>query len=211
MTDRVSYTAMTGNGIRAAFFDIGNVLLRFDAKRLAREFAWAARRHPLRVAKLLWKPDLIDRIERGKLDPLELFRRLESELEFKGGEERFKRLWSSDFRLLRGPEGILRRVARRIPVYLLSNTNRLHFERIEEYRFARVVKGAVLSHEVAARKPEPKIYRAALKLAKVQAHEAFFVDDLAANVQGARRLGFHAHRFRGPEALESALKRLKVL
>ena len=32
--------------IKAVFFDIGNVLLKFSNKRILRKFAWAVRRHP---------------------------------------------------------------------------------------------------------------------------------------------------------------------
>ena len=58
--------------IKAVFFDIGNVLLRFSNKRILRKFAWAVGRHPVKVARHIWKGRLVDRIERGELSGEEI-------------------------------------------------------------------------------------------------------------------------------------------
>ncbi len=50
----------------------------------------------------------------------------------------------------------------------------------------------VLSAEVRTAKPDPFIYRTALRRLGVQAHQALFVDDLEENVEGARSLGIEA-------------------
>ena len=40
--------------VEVAFFDIGNVLLRFDVAGLLRRFAGFAGRHPVRTVQLIW-------------------------------------------------------------------------------------------------------------------------------------------------------------
>ncbi|MGO9271115.1 MAG: HAD family hydrolase [Terriglobia bacterium] len=54
---------------------------------------------------------------------------------------------------------------------------------------------AVFSGEIGLVKPAPGIYLACLKGLDVRAEEALFLDDNAANVEGARALGIHALRF----------------
>jgi putative hydrolase of the HAD superfamily len=70
----------------------------------------------------------------------------------------------------------------------------------------------VLSHEVGMRKPEPRIYAAALKLARVaKPEQALFIDDLKPNVAAARRAGLQAILYRGSRDLRRRLRALGVL
>ena len=50
----------------------------------------------------------------------------------------------------------------------------------------------VYSCVIGARKPEPAIYEHALDALGVEPHEALFLDDFEAMVEGARELGMHA-------------------
>jgi len=198
--------------IEAVFFDIGNVIVEFDGGLVLRDLAWAARRHPLKIARLFWNGKLIDRIERGKILPRELYKDLRDEMEFEGGFPNFEKIWCGHFRLMRASVRLLERVSRRMPTYLLSNTNRLHYASIKRsYAFPKKVKGEVLSYKVGARKPEPAIYRAATKMAGLKPKACLFIDDLQKNVAGAKKLGWNAVRFTTAEELEKDLKRFGVL
>lgn len=203
---------MTRPPVRAAFFDIGNVLLRFSAARILRRFAWAVRAHPIKVARYVWGSRLGERVERGELEGPQLHALFKSELGYGGSYAQFKRLWCEHFTLDRGSHAVLKAVARRVPTYLLSNTNALHYEHIAaRYSFAKLVRGAVLSHELGLRKPDPAIYRAALRLSGTAPEETVFVDDLEENVAAARRLGLIALRFRGAGPLRRELSALGLL
>ncbi len=198
--------------IRAVFFDIGNVLLRFNAADIARKISWAVGRHPLRVARYLWSSRIGEAIERGEISGRQLHRIFRKELGYEGDYRQFKRLWCDHFRLERPTAALLRRLAKTHKVFLLSNTNRLHFDHIRKrYGFAGHAHGAVLSYRLKMRKPEPGIYRAALKAARVRAHQAVFIDDLTENVEAARRLGIHALRYEGAEKLQAQLASLGLL
>ncbi|MHB8588277.1 MAG: HAD family hydrolase [Candidatus Dormibacteraceae bacterium] len=69
----------------------------------------------------------------------------------------------------------------------------------------------VISAEVGLRKPEPAIYRLALQHLGVEPAETLFIDDLQRNVDAARMLGLHAHRFITPGRLKLALARHGLL
>lgn len=62
------------------------------------------------------------------------------------------------------------------------------------------------SSDYGARKPEPEVFRAVLARYGVEADDAFFADDLAENVDGARAVGISAHRFETPAGLLAAIE-----
>ncbi len=195
--------------IKAVFFDIGNVLLRFSNKRIIRKIAWAVGRHPIKVARHIWKGRIVDRIERGEVTGEELHGLFVGELGYKGDYEKFKTLWCDHFTLDRGSFAVLKSLSNKMPTYLLSNTNALHIEHIRErYTFPSIVKGAILSHELKLRKPQREIYEAALKMSGTAPEETVFIDDLEENCEGARKAGLHAIRYRGAKDLKKRLEAL---
>ena len=210
VNDRIPQTERGGKpAIRAVFFDIGNVLLRFDVRKVVRALAAECGCSSWRIAAMVWK--VADEVERGRMPAEEVFRRLQG-IGFRSGWPRFRRIWCDQFRLERAVAAMLTRIASERKVYLLSNTHALHYEWIvERYAFPRQVHGAVLSHEVRRRKPEPGIYRAALRLAGVRPAESVFIDDMKANVAAARALGMNAIRFRGAPELRREFQALGVL
>jgi putative hydrolase of the HAD superfamily len=97
-------------------------------------------------------------------------------------------------------------------VYLLSNTNHLHYEFIRKnFAFPRFIRGAVLSFRLGLRKPGAGIYKAALRRARVRAPQALFIDDMPENVEGARAVGMRAIRYEGAKKLERELRKLGLL
>ncbi|MBI3289515.1 MAG: HAD-IA family hydrolase, partial [Elusimicrobia bacterium] len=123
--------------------------------------------------------------------------------------DRFKDLWCDHFTLDRGSYAIMKGLSKTTPTYLLSNTHALHIEYIRaRYAFASQVKGAILSHELGLRKPQPEIYHAALKLSGTAPDETLFIDDLEENCAGARAVGLHAIRYRGAPELKRRLAAL---
>lgn len=205
-------TSQGARRVRALFFDIGNVLVRFDARTLAARFAWQLRRRPIKVAELLLSSGWLDALERGRLSPGGFFRRLRDDAGFPDDYDLFRSMWCGHFRLEPLAARLLARASRRAPVYLLSNTNRLHYDFIRRrYAFVGRAEGAVLSYRLGLRKPEPAIYKAALRMAKIPPEAAFFVDDIEENVAAARKLGIEAWRHRGPQALERRLEELGLL
>lgn len=66
----------------------------------------------------------------------------------------------------------------------------------------------IISAEIAQGKPDPEIFRYALRQFGIQPEEAVFVDDVLANVDAGRGLGMHAIQFRSAEQALAEVKRL---
>ncbi len=60
----------------------------------------------------------------------------------------------------------------------------------------------VVSCEVGAAKPHPRIYEICLSRLGVDANQALFVDDRLENVDGAAKLGIRTLHFTGPDAMK---------
>ncbi|MFI5350104.1 MAG: HAD family hydrolase [Elusimicrobiota bacterium] len=197
--------------IRAVFFDIGNVLLKFSSREVLKSIAWQVRGCPVKLAKYLWHSDIGERIERGEVNGDQLYTLFQKELGYKGTPAQFRLLWCDHFTLDRGSNALLKRTAKNVPTYLLSNTNALHIDFIRErYEFPAVVRGAILSHELGIRKPDPAIYRAAMKLSGTKPEETVFVDDLKPNVESAKKLGMIAIRFKDADDLRRRFETLGI-
>lgn len=57
-----------------------------------------------------------------------------------------------------------------------------------------------------ARKPDPVVFERTLKAYGVDAHNAFFADDMAENIAGAESLGITGHHFRSGAELHQAIE-----
>ncbi|WP_378187204.1 HAD family hydrolase [Aquimarina sp. W85] len=85
---------------------------------------------------------------------------------------------------------------RKYQLILLSNTNSLHIEWIEQnisfYEdFKQCFDYFYLSHEIGVRKPDYEIYNFVLQNHKLDANEVLFIDDTKANIEAAKDLGIH--------------------
>jgi putative hydrolase of the HAD superfamily len=188
---------MTSDGIRAILLDMGKVLIDFDFLNFGRRLLPSTRLTLEQLRSVMAAEGLAAKYEMGLVCDAdfhsELCRRTRAELSW----DDFVLAWNSIFHsepLV--PDEILGRLARKAPMWIVSNTNKIHFDFIaERFSFVRHFQGAILSHEVGAVKPDPKIYLAALDRAGVQAHQAIFVDDQPGNVEAARALGIDAFTF----------------
>jgi epoxide hydrolase-like predicted phosphatase len=63
------------------------------------------------------------------------------------------------------------------------------------YGFEELVDDIVYSHEVGLRKPDPRIYQLTCDRLRCEPDETVFIDNVAANVEGARTAGLHAVHF----------------
>ena len=65
----------------------------------------------------------------------------------------------------------------------------------EAYQLERLVDTVIISAEEGLAKPDERIFHLALERLGVVAQEALFIDDLAVNVEAARRVGIKSVHF----------------
>ncbi len=203
---------MSSTKFRAIIFDIGRVLIRVDIHRamaglapdlqLAPQELWSSIENDSRWAD--W--------QEGRMSPqdwhLHLSKRLGGSLTF----EQFKDVWNSAL----APEPIqsepfLEKLSKNYRLALLSNTDPIHMSHEEaRFPFFRFFPIRIYSFRVGSSKPNPLIYREALRACKVRAEEAIYIDDIPAYADAAQRLGMTGLVFQSPGQLQSDLRGLGV-
>lgn len=197
--------------IKAIIFDLGNVLLNYDAKKSARQFSKACRVPVQKVWGHFFTSPTEKAFTRGEITCREFYRHAKQALEIAVDYKTFRHYWNDIFWENDGMDPLLRRLKRRYPLYLISNTNKMHFDHIRKnFKVLRHFKKTFPSHEVGRRKPDPEIYREVLSRIRLRPEETVFIDDMPKFVAGARAVGMHAIRFRGKKPLIHSLRKLNI-
>jgi HAD superfamily hydrolase (TIGR01509 family) len=195
--------------ITAITFDLGNVLIRVDHLRFCRRLAVLAALSPQEVYAQVFESALEPGYDTGRITSREFYERVTAHFGVALPYSRFRDLWCDLFDPMEGMAELVRHLASRFPLFLLSNTNALHFEYIQA-RYAALLqhfRAFVLSFEVGSRKPEPAIYQSLIRQAGRPPEEILFLDDKVSFVEGARGQGLTAWQFRSPQELQPDLER----
>jgi len=200
------------NRIRAIIFDIGRVLIRVDISRATSGLASGLSLTPEEVWSAIEKDPRWPDWQEGRISPrdwhLHVTKRLGASLTF----EQFTEVWnrSLDPNPIQS-ESFLEKLSKKYRLALLSNTDSIHMTEEEaRFPFFRFFPIRIYSFRVGASKPDPVIYREALKACKVRAEEAVYIDDIAAYAEAAQRLGMTGIVFRSPQQLQSDLRALGI-
>ncbi|MEI6240283.1 MAG: HAD family phosphatase [Planctomycetia bacterium] len=193
------------------FLDLGNVIVSFDRERAHRQMAAVAGVPVGAVQATLAATQLEQRLERGLIDwpgfHAEFSRHVGTTPDSALLADAASDMFSLNVDMLPVIAGLERAG---IPIGILSNTCGIHWDHLLAKRYAILpgnVTATVLSHEVAAVKPEPAIYTAAAACVGVAPEQIFFCDDIPAHVDAARACGWDAEVFVSASGLLDALHR----
>jgi FMN phosphatase YigB (HAD superfamily) len=195
--------------IEAVVFDIGRVLVRLEYAELLALFG----RHGIDTARL---DDLLMDIdlpgyERGDFDGEELLARIAARGDGAMSLVTLRKHWLGMFVPEQSMIDLARRLAATHRVYLLSNIGDLHWEFLNRrLDIAAIGHGALPSFQAGACKPDPAIYGRAEALFGLSPPRTVFIDDLKANVETARRRGWHGIHHVDPGSTIAGLRRLGV-
>ncbi|MFI4948525.1 MAG: HAD family hydrolase [Alphaproteobacteria bacterium] len=98
------------------------------------------------------------------------------------------------------------------PLYALSNWPAEGFVQARKrFEFLRWFRGIVISGEIGAIKPQPRIYEVLIGRFAINPHDSVYIDDVEVNAAAARPFGMHAIHFTDPAALRAELVALGLL
>jgi HAD superfamily hydrolase (TIGR01509 family) len=196
--------------VRAVIFDIGRVLIRLDVSRAMKAMASG----PELSAEALWsaieKDPRWNDWQEGRISARDWHLHMQRRFGGSATFEQFTETWNlvMDPEPIQGKE-LFEKLSKKYRLALLSNTDPIHVAHMEpRYEFFSYFPARVYSCAVGASKPNPIIYREALRACRVQAEEAVYIDDIAAYVEAAQRLGIKGVQFQSPEQLVVALRGL---
>ena len=195
-------------GVRNVVFDVGGVLLDWDPRFVYRELIpdpGELERFLAEVCTMEWNSTLdagrpIDEacaeLAARWPEHAELVHAWKRQGEMIGGE-------------IPGVGELVRRLREQagVGLYLLTNVPaEVMAARFDRYDLLGLFDGAVVSGEERLLKPSPEIYQLLVRRYGLAPGESLFVDDVEANVEAARALGFHGHRFVDAPTLAAALR-----
>ena len=192
--------------MKVVVFDLGNVITPFDFHICCKRLADYSPHSPQHIYQHIFKSQVIYDYEEGRLTSHEFFARLQDELQLNLDFDSFRPVWEEIFTEDTAVSQIIRKLKNGYRLFLLSNTNELHFGYIHRnFDVLKLFDEYILSHKVGHMKPHPHIYQQALKLASVPAEEVIYIDDKPDYAQVASDLGFRGVHFTSATLLEQDL------
>ena len=197
----------------ALLFDLGRVVIDVDFNRTLQCWAGHAGCEPQDLVARFARDELYRRHEKGEISDAAFFAGLRSSLGIGLSDEQLLEGWNAIFAgEMPGIKALLARAAERLPLYAFSNTNRAHVEYFSG-KYADVLghfREIYLSSSIGLRKPDAEAYDHVVKAVGIEAERIVFFDDLAENVEGARRRGLTAVHVTSPHDVAIALAELGI-
>lgn len=187
--------------VDALLYDFGGVIIDIDFDWIFGRWAELAGVPMQQVKSRFSHGEAYQRHERGEIDLADYFRAVRREIGIDLDNAQLTDGWQRVF----GPEHpevveALRRLRGRVPQYLMSNTNRTHFEFFRR-RYARALEPLdriFASCEMGKRKPEREAFEHVSRAIGVSLDRVLFLDDTLANVEAARAAGMKTVHVRSP-------------
>ena len=188
--------------IKNIIFDMGNVLLKFDRNYFldAVGVKPADRRTLMNnvYLSLEWA-----KMDRGSMTEAEAAASMCSRLPERLHEQAHLLVdrWDRPILPVEGMASLVRELkAAGFGIYLLSNSSYRQHEYWPRIPGSEYFDGTLISADVKYVKPEPEIYRLLYKKYGLIPEECVFIDDSAANIEGAERTGMPGIVFHGDAA-----------
>ena len=205
---------MANPRIRTIIFDIGRVLVRVDIRRAKERLAQGLTLSPEELWSAIEKDPRWNDWQEGRMSARDWHLNLSSRLGISLNFEQFTEVWNCTL----DPEPIhpnsfFASLAKQHKLGLLSNTDPIHVAKLEStYEFFRYFLPACRTYScaVGSSKPDPHIFREALKACRAKAEESIYIDDIPAYVDAARRLGLAGIHYQSPEQLRNDLSSIGV-
>jgi putative hydrolase of the HAD superfamily len=184
--------------IKNIVFDLGNVLLNLDFDASIRAFQKLGLNSEVVNREQAYADPVFYELEVGKTTPEKFRSRVRQVLKNMDATDRqIDDGWCAMIRDIPAKRvGMLKELANKFNVYLFSNTNAIHINRLHnEFRemhgieFSSLFVKDFYSHEIHERKPDLASYLKVIELSGIIPEETLFVDDLEKNILGAEKAG----------------------
>lgn len=185
----------------AILFDFGNVIIDIDSEVMFQGFSEASGKSVTEIKKRFDESQLVRRYESGYFLDDEFREVVRQTIGFPFNDEEVDRIWNSlIFTIPTNRLELIRFLATRYPIYLLSNTNSIHIHHANNYlkktfdinRIEDLFTKTFLSHEIGMWKPDEEIYRHVIEEMDQLPENILFFDDLEKNVLAAAAVGINA-------------------
>lgn len=199
--------------IRAVFFDIKNVILGYDQKKMRKQIADFCQIKEEMVEDILSKTGWGEKYEKGEIDSRTLFHYLPFEIQGNKGFSGWAEAVSDVFLPNDSISVLLKELKKNnVKLFILSNICEMHFS----YAYTRfpafhLFDEHILSYKVGIKKPDYQLYEHALQKTKAEKRQSFFIEGVEEYAQKARLLDLDSESYLHIDLLRSQLKKRELL
>ena len=189
--------------IKNIVFDLGGVLVDLDFKAAINGLQQAGFANVKEQLYALDQGGLFPKFELGEMTADEFRTAIRENSTVTLTDEEVDNLWN--LMLLEIPREKLELILElrsKYMVYLLSNTNAIHWDYVcknafnyRGFRMEDYFEETFLSFEMHLAKPNKAIFEKVLSEANLLPEETLFIDDSEANCKAAEEVGIHAHHY----------------
>lgn len=179
------------NKVKNIIFDVGRVILDFSHEKFFQNLDSHGVTFNRSIDSAVEELKLLE-FEHGFISDKDFLEMINQKLSSPLATDAIAKCWYDIFSPVTEMVALAKKLKETHKVYLLSNTNNLHWQHIvEEYDFNSLAHGILASCEIGAMKPDPKIYKAAEKKFSLLPEEIVFIDDIERNITGAKNVGWN--------------------
>jgi len=197
--------------VKNLIFDLGGVILDLSVQHTLDSFAALSGMPKEKVHALYFSaPGFLD-YEKGSIDDRTFRDFVRETYSISAADAEIDRAWNA---MLRGIPAVkldlLTRLQNEFQVFLLSNTNAIHIQHINEVilpggngkrTLDSYFHKAYYSHRMGKRKPDADIFEQVLEENQLVPEQTLFLDDYAPNIVGAQSVGLRTFHVTSPNLI----------
>jgi len=187
-------------GISNLIFDFGGVLIDIDYEGVKNAFQEIGMKDVRAFYQHESHSKLVEDFEQGLISPDTFRDTIIREIGKEISYESFDKAWNAILKQVPSKRvKLLKELGRSYNLYLLSNTNIIHYNKYtSEFKdhhgieLTSLFERSYFSHEIKLRKPEPEIFEYVIEDAGIEKMHTLFIDDSENNIEASERAGIPA-------------------
>lgn len=184
--------------IEAIIFDLGGVILDIDYNLTKTAFEKLGATHFDKMYSQAEADHLFARLETGDVKPGEFYAEFNKSSDLNLSPGQISGAWNAMLLTFREESlDFLERIKNNYRLFLLSNTNEIHYEVFKQiyhsnersFAFEDYFEKAYYSFDMGKRKPDADIFEVVLQENNLNPLTVLFIDDSIQNIEAAKQLG----------------------
>jgi glucose-1-phosphatase len=206
------------SSIKTIIFDLGGVILDLSVNHTLEAFSSLSGINPKRVREIFISSPEFNDYETGSLNDTQFRDFIRMTYVPDAADQQIDDCWNA---MLRGLPidklKLLNELKKHFNVYLLSNTNNIHLQYINEQLLKNLTgennldgyfHRAYYSHRMGKRKPDADIFEQVLQENHLTPAHTLFLDDNPDNIKGAKHVGIQTVYVTSPDMMTSTSNEL---
>ncbi len=196
--------------IENIIFDFGGVILDIDPQLTIDEFVKLGFNNIEKLNYSAFTEEIIAKFERGILTPEVFRKKLKAFLEIDITDQQLDDAWNALLFDIPGIRiDIIEQVKKNYKIYLLSNSNEIHYDlfvrdlqlRFGYGEFDELFEKAYFSFDLHLLKPNLEVFEFMINQHDFNPSTTLFIDDNAKNIEAAQKLGLKTYQLIKPERI----------